>query len=224
MFDDSSIDVTIYIDSDNEETTNITLHDSDNKLSSIGNVRKHHDENFVTDELLTTSQKQAAYYEQDCSAERTIKPMLASELRTKFNEILSNYDTCTKKMKLIINYITLSLDETTQTDGQSSGIFRHMEREKIDKDYVSNQTIEIIRKHNNSFLPTKGAFNNISKESIKQKYFSFESTHSQVRRQKRMRIMYNKERLGKKIQKKHMECILTKESMIEAIATPCIVN
>ncbi len=59
--------------------------------------------------------------------------MSAAELCKAFNTILSNYDTCTEQMKLIVNSITLSMNETSQTDGQLCGIFRHVDRKKVDK-------------------------------------------------------------------------------------------
>ena len=63
-------------------------------------------------------------------------------------------------MKLVVNSIALSLNEITQTDGQRCGIFRHFDRNEVNKDYANGQIINIIKKHQNSFLPTKGAFRN----------------------------------------------------------------
>ena len=69
--------------------------------------------------------------------------MNASNLRKTFNEILSNYDICSEKMKLVVNSIALSLNEITQTDGQASGIFRHVERDQVDQEYASKQIVNI---------------------------------------------------------------------------------
>ena len=66
--------------------------------------------------------------------------MHASELRKTFNMILSNYDTCTEKMRLVVNSIALSMNEITQTDGQTCGIFRHVDRNQVDEDYASKQS------------------------------------------------------------------------------------
>ena len=43
--------------------------------------------------------------------------MSTAELRKIFNTVLSNYERCTEQMKLVVNSITLSLNNITQTDG-----------------------------------------------------------------------------------------------------------
>ena len=91
------------------------------------------------DNCLTSVQKQASYYEQECHKHGKIKSLDASELHKTFNTILSNYDTCTEQMKLFVNSIALSVNEITQTDGQNCGIFRHVDRTEINKKYANEK-------------------------------------------------------------------------------------
>ena len=94
--------------------------------------------------FMTSNQKQAACYKQEQYWHGKVKSLDATELRNTFNSILSNYDTCIEKMKLVVSSIVLSLNEITQTDGQKSGIFRHTDRNKIDGDYAIKQIVGII--------------------------------------------------------------------------------
>ena len=110
--------------------------------------------------------KQASYYKQEYNQRGQIKPLNAIDLRKTFNAILSNYDTCTNQMKLVVNSIALSLNEITQTDGQTCGIFRHVSRNDVNEEYTMEQMLNIMTKHNNSFLPTKGAFNRKTNDLI----------------------------------------------------------
>ena len=76
----------------------------------------------IADNCLSSSQKQAAYYEQESYQKGTIKAMSASELRkhsTQFYPIMKLIE----HIKLVVNSITLSLNEITQIDGKSCGIF-----------------------------------------------------------------------------------------------------
>ena len=72
-------------------------------------------------------------------------------------------------MKLVVNSITLSLNEITQTDGQTSGIFQQVDRNDVDNEYASKQIVNIIKKHNNSSVPTKGAFKMMPNDLIGRK-------------------------------------------------------
>ena len=69
------------------------------------------------DNFLTSEEKQASYYEQECYKWGKPKSLDVSELRKTFNAILSNYDTCTEQMKLFVNAIALSVNEIIQTGG-----------------------------------------------------------------------------------------------------------
>ena len=61
------------------------------------------------DNFLTSEQKQASYYEQECYIRDKTRSLGAAELRKTFNAVLSNYDTCMEQMKLVVNSIALSL-------------------------------------------------------------------------------------------------------------------
>ena len=102
-------------------------------------------------------------------------------------------------MKLVVNSIALSLNEITQTDRQRCGIFRHVDRREVNKDYADEQIVNIIQKHqNSSFLPTKGAFKNKRNNMIGTSNLATEGTDAQIRKQKRMRIVSNREKSLKK--------------------------
>jgi len=131
---------------DNDGHDYITNDDSSDSLvdsDSNGNPKTDDDIDFEADNDVSNSEKQASYYEQECYERGKIKAMNASNLRKTFNEILSNYDICSEKMKLVVNSIALSLNEITQTDGQASGIFRHVERDQVDQEYASKQIVNI---------------------------------------------------------------------------------
>ena len=139
-----------------EESDYITIDDSSytsNDFDLNGNLKLDNEIGFEADNDFTKSEKQASYYEQQCNHITKIKPMNVTELRKTFNEILSSYETCTEQMKLVVNSLALSLNEIALTDGQATGIFRHVERDKIDQGYASKQIVNILKKHNNSFLP-----------------------------------------------------------------------
>ena len=116
IFDETS-------DSDNDSDLNFDTNTDD----GIG---------YEADNCCTSNQKQASYYEQECNQHDKIKPMNTSDLRKTFNEILSNYDTCTEQMKLVINSIALFLNEIAQIDGQTCDIFRHVNKNDANKDYT----------------------------------------------------------------------------------------
>ena len=142
---------------------------------------------------------------------KKIKSLDVTELRKIFNSILSNYDTCTEKTKLVVNSIAISMNEITQTDGQQCGIFRHMETDDVDKDYASNQIVELINKHKNSFLPSRGAFKSPDNYSTRATGKILEGWECQLRKQKRMRITSNREKRYKRNINKPIECVETPE-------------
>ena len=51
-------------------------------------------------------------------------------------------------MKMVVNSIALSLNEITQTDGQTSGLFHQVDRNDVDNEYASKQIVNIIKKYN----------------------------------------------------------------------------
>ena len=179
---------------------------------------------FTADNGLTLSEKQASFYEQDCYEKAKIKPLSVIELRKVFNNILSKYDSCTEKMKLVSNSIALSLNDIVQTDGQVSGIFRHVGQEEVDESYACKQMISIIRKHNNSFLPKKGAFNISVEHDKNNNEIVTESTLTQRKRQKRMRIISNKEKFGKKSAERNVQCTLIQTNTTDDENPPCYMN
>ena len=151
--------------------------------------------------------------------------MNTSDLRKTFNEILSNYDTCTEQMKLVIISIALSLNKITQTDGQTCGIFCHENKNDVNKDNASKQILSIIKKHNNSFLPMKGAFNRHSKNPIERNQLVTESTGTQLRKQKRMRITSNKEKDLKQNGNRNIQYILNpKIGISDDNLLPCFID
>ena len=133
-----------------EDNDYIAINDSSytsNDFDSNGNLKLDDEIDFEADNDFSKSEKQASYYEQQCNLCGKIKPVNVTELRKTFNEILSSYDTCTEQMKLVVNSIALSLNEIALTDGQATRIFRHVERDQIDKEYASKQIVSIIKKH-----------------------------------------------------------------------------
>lgn len=179
---------------------------------------------FTADNGLTLNEKQASFYEQDCYEKGNVKPMSILELRKVFNSVLSNYESCTEKMKLVSNSIALSLNDITQTDGQACGIFRHVNTEDVDETYASKQIVSIIRKHNNAFLPKKGAFNITVEHGKKDDDIVMESTLTQRRKQKRMRIISNKEKFARKTLNRNVQCNIIQGNTIDNDTTPCIIN
>ena len=85
-------------------------------------------------------------------------------------------------MKLVVNSTALSLNEITQTDRQRCGIFRHVDRNEVNKDYANEQIINIIKIHQNSFLPTKGAFRNKRNTLVGTSTIAMEGTKTQLRK------------------------------------------
>ena len=55
------------------------------------------DVEIEADNYLTSEQKQASYYKQECYLRSKTKSLDAAELQKIFNSVLSNYDTCTEK-------------------------------------------------------------------------------------------------------------------------------
>ena len=167
------------------------------------------DVEIEADDNLTSKQKQASYYEQECYQKSKTKSLEITELRRIFNNVLSNYDTCTEKMKLVVNSISISMNEISQTDGQQCGIFRHMERENVNEEYANQQIVKLINKHKNSFLPTNGAFNTLNNNSKRTSDMAISGSDTQLRKQKIMRITSNREKFSKKNRQKSVECIKT---------------
>ena len=91
-------------------------------------------------------------------------------------------------MKLDDNSIALYLNEIAQTDGQRCGIFRHVDRVDINKEYANEQIVNIITKHQNSFFPTKRAFKNKRNNLVGTSKMVTEGTETQLKKQKRMMI------------------------------------
>ena len=152
------------------------------------------------------------------------KSLDVAELRRIFNSVLSNYDTCTEKMKLVVNSIAISINEISETDGQQCGIFCHVERDDVDKDYADQQIIEIIKKHKNSFLPSKGAFKSQNHNSTSTSSTVIEGSESQLRKQKRMRITSNREKFSKRNRNKPIRCIETPQVIDNKIPSPFFIN
>jgi len=224
-----------YIKKNQRETDNlemeqeefITLNDSNDTFDdhdSDENSTFDDDIDFEADNNCNKSEKQASYYEQECYQHGTTKPMNVLDLRKTFNEILSTYESCTEKMQLVVNSIALSLNEITLTDGKQRGIFRHMDPADIDEEYASNQIVNIIKKHNNSFLPMKGAFQMTSNDVINQNKLIMDGTQTQMRKQKRMRITSNKEKYTKKNAKGHPQCFKIGKALNEGFDPLCIIN
>ena len=200
---------------------------SQNYINSDTNDDQDTDDEIFweADNIFNCNEKEASYYEQECQQRGKIKAMNASELRKTFNLILSNYDTCTEQMKMVVNSIALSLNDITQTDGKSSGIFCQVDRNDVDNEYASKQIVNIIKKHNNSFLPTKGAFKKRSNNLNGRKEKVTERTQTQLRKQKRLRITSNKEKYLKRNGKRNLECVLMPDVQINHNqAAPCFVN
>ena len=57
--------------------------------------------------------------------------MNAAESQSRLNLILSDYDTCSDLMNLIVNSITPLLDEISLTNDESSGVFRYVDETKV---------------------------------------------------------------------------------------------
>ena len=122
---------------DTQREVNDNEIDSDLDLST--NMMSDNDDEIEADNFLTSEEKQASYYEQEYYKRGKPKSLDVSELHKTFNAILSNYDTCTEQMKLVVNSIALSVNEITQTDGQNCGIFRHVDRTEINKKYANEK-------------------------------------------------------------------------------------
>ena len=133
MDDNESLILDISSESDDESEIVFDDNTEDDKID------------YKADNYCISNQKQASYYEQQYNQRGQIKLLIATDLRKIFNAILSNYDTCTNQMKLVVNSIALSLNEITQTDGQSSGIFRHISRNHVSKEYAMEQMLNIMR-------------------------------------------------------------------------------
>ena len=112
-----------------------------------------------------------------------------------------------RKIKLIIDSIAILLNEITQTDGQQCGIFRHVERDDVDKDYANQQIIDMIKKYKNSFLPTKGVFQIQNNNSTRTSATVIEGSETQLRKQKRMRITSNREKFLRINGNKTVQCV-----------------
>ena len=140
------------------------------------------DDEIEAANFLTSEEKQVSYYEQECYKRGKPKSLDVSELRKTFDAIFSNYVTCTEQMKLVVNPIALSVNEITQTDGQKCGIFHHVDRTEINKEYANEQIVNIITKHQNWFLPTNGAFRNKRSNLIRTSKMVTEGTETQLRK------------------------------------------
>ena len=101
--DDDSKDKLSNDNLQDQDNNSVTLDDIGNETDSIIELNSDEEIELAADE----SQKQAAYYEQGCYQRGTIKTMSAAELNKTCNTILSNYETCTEQMKLVVNSITL---------------------------------------------------------------------------------------------------------------------
>ena len=71
------------------------------------------------------------------------------------------------------------------------------------------QMTNIIRKHNNSFLPAKSAFNMKPNDVRDTNSVVIDSSGTQRRKQKRMRITSNKEKFCKQKENKNLQCIVS---------------
>ena len=56
-----------------------------------------------------------------------------------------------EQMRPVVNSITLSLYEITQTDRQRCGVFHHAPKNKVHEEYATDQIINKIQKHKNHF-------------------------------------------------------------------------
>ena len=103
-------------DGDNESLIFDDTSESDDESEIVFDDNIEEDEiDYEADNYCTSNQKQALYYERQYKQRSQIKPLNATDLKKIFNAILSNYDTCTNQMKLVVNSIVLSLNEITQT-------------------------------------------------------------------------------------------------------------
>lgn len=131
---------------EDQDSNSAMLDESSVETDSIIDLNTNDGIDLVADDSFDANQKQAIYHEQACYQSGKVKTLSASELWKTFNTILSNHETCTEQMKLVVSTITLSLQEITQTDRQSCGIFCHVDRSDVDREYALKQIVGIIKK------------------------------------------------------------------------------
>ena len=89
---------------------------------------------------------------------------------------------------------------------------------------LQNKLLVLLKKHNNSFLPTKGVFQMKSDNITQAKNNCIDSTSIQMRKQKRMRITSNKEKYAKKNMGKNHHCLSIKQIRNNNLNPVCYIN
>ena len=88
----------------------------------------------------------------------------------------------------------------------------NVNRSEVNEQYANQQIVNIIQKHQNSFLPTKGAFRSKQNDISGHTSNVLEGSETQLRKQKRMRIMSNKEKFQKRSENRNLQCIVTNQA------------
>ena len=130
------------------------------------------------------------------SSNGALQPFNRSGLSNIFNDILSNYDKCSKETQMIISDITVNLSKLAITEG-SDEFDDNVDTSSITFDQIVDHSKKCLEQYKSAFLPSKDAF-------ISSHLQSSVCVPSQniVQKQSRKRLLRHKESSARDIQKK----------------------